>query len=223
MSNKIRVAFGGSAADPPHNGHIEAVRLVRNSGKYDLVIWYPSGYSREFKSNLSDAVHRSTMSAILAFPQDWFTNPTDGGCILQINVADVYHDDIPTYLRMLSIREYYRRKGIEAEVTFFTGSDAVTPESDGRLAIEHWAYAPELLKQPILILPRKGFAQQGDVKLPNTVIWMQNQPMEIASSEIRRMIAEGNPDWKELVPPRVCEYIELFSLYRKDGSQNGPT
>lgn len=215
--NVLNVAFGGSAADPPHYGHLATLKAIRRSRRFDLVIWYLSGYST-FKSDITPAIHRDNMSK-LAIDPNVICNPRDGGCPMLINVSDVYGEDTPTYQRLIAIRENYRRQGITAHVTFFTGADSVTPNTQGRLPIEEWYYSPELIKESLLIVSRPGFAQPDDVVLPDNIRWLPAKIPKIASSQIRGMIAAGDPEWKNLVPKRVAQYIELHGLYQRGVQQ----
>ena len=41
--NFKRIAIGGSAANPPHTGHLALIEALIHSNLFDVVIWIPSG------------------------------------------------------------------------------------------------------------------------------------------------------------------------------------
>lgn len=207
----VRIGAGGSATDPFHNGHLAVLRAVLSSRLFDKVIWYPSGFS-DFKPDITLSDHRATM-AMLGVPQQWLYNPLPGWAELELRLEDVYHNDKPTYERLIALQERY--KG--AEVTFFTGSDAVTRTNpDDLFPIQKWSYAERLWKEKILLLTRVGFAQPEDVPdLPANISWLPTESEGISSSQIRAMIKAGNSAWEKLVPPQVCMYIKHHRLYER--------
>ena len=39
----LRIAIGGSAADPPHKAHLKLIEKMLNCGWFDQVVWIISG------------------------------------------------------------------------------------------------------------------------------------------------------------------------------------
>lgn len=205
---KLHLAFGGSATDPPHYGHLAMLSAIRRMG-FDLVIWFPSGFSH-FKPRLTLAAHRVQMT-IVAIPAKWLYAPRRYAK-LELNFSAVYGEDISTIERFEELTDRYP----DSEITFFTGSDCVTPAENGNLPILMWNEAAQLLDRNILILPRPGYAQPGQVVLPAPLKWswakLPKENSGIASSDIRNRIATGS-SWEHLVPPSVARYIKLNQLY----------
>lgn len=212
----LRIAFGGSAAWPPHKGHMAALKAVRRSGDFDLIIWYPSGSSK-FKGDLGDPIHRAMMST-LAIPKDWLTHPRDHGARLIVNTADVFHKDTPTYDRFAQIRAYFKALGYTPSVTFFTGSDSVTPDEDGYIPMKRWVNGAKLWRMPITVLPRRGYANPATLRLPKNFRWIECNLPDIASSDIREMVAAHKRGWSNLVPDLVAQYIRINGLFKEQGA-----
>jgi nicotinic acid mononucleotide adenylyltransferase len=61
---KLRIGVGGSAANPPHWGHIELLKKLLDSGKFDKLIWIPSGI-RPDKPGAIEAEHRKKMTELM--------------------------------------------------------------------------------------------------------------------------------------------------------------
>jgi nicotinic acid mononucleotide adenylyltransferase len=226
----MKIAFAGSATNPSHLGHAQVLQLMLQD-LFDVVIWYPSGFSRE-KPNLLDGIHRQQL-AHLAFPQSWVYRPRPGWAKLLLDLAATMAADVPTATRFYLLQEQYK----DAEITFVTGSDGVTPGKDGILPIQTWNnYYPDpnseqctainpltgeeieiipLNQHQIKIIPRQGFVIPGQVDLPDHISWLTDEVLpDIRSSSIRVLVAKGDKSWRKLVNEQVEQYIDLHQLYQ---------
>src|SRR6185295_19082129 len=100
--------------------------------------------------------------------REWIVKPKPGWASLLIDGSATMEEDVPTYKRFQQLRE----EDPDAEYTFVTGSDAVTPNSLGVFPIDTWQEAHLLRQDNILIVPRWGFAQPGDIELPKNMKWL---------------------------------------------------
>jgi len=211
----MRIGFAGSATNPSHLGHLAVLRLIL-AYYFDLVFWYPSGFSD--KPGLIDGIHRQQF-AHLAFPQEWIYAPEPRHAKLMLDLSATMLPDVPTSERFRRLHYYYPG----AELFFITGSDAVTP-TNGVLPIEKWhRYYAELCNEQILIVPRSGFALPQEIKLPPNLQWIASEPLpDISSSQIRKLVREEyyfplqQQTWRQMVNDKVASYIDLHQLYLQE-------
>ena len=210
--NFKRIAIGGSAANPPHTGHLALIEALIHSNLFDVVIWIPSG-NRPDKEMEIEPDHRVAMTE-LTFPSILRVR---SGTTLVIKYDDVYKSNTPTINRLEALQSEYP----DSEITWYTGADSVIPQKKygGKCEIEvKWIRGEELFQNwNFLILPRSGYRQPNNlpanfkifgVKLPN-----------VASSHIRQLIASGQP-FEHLVTAEVAEYIKRFGLYQGGGKHD---
>ena len=202
------IAVGGSASDPCHLGHQALASAVIN-GLFDEVRWVVSG-TRPDKSFTESADHRIA-TAILTFPNEWHL---DANTIFKIDLDHATGKDIPTieYLAQL------KKRKPRAEIFWFTGSDAVTPQEalGGKCPIEaYWVRGAELMeKWNFCIVQREGYPATSTLGLPkNFYVLNTDKPLlDISSSMVREKIRNGEP-FEHLVTPRVATYIKNKNLY----------
>ena len=200
-----RIAVGGSAANPPQIGHQALINALVSCGRFDEVIWIPSG-SREDKKWDVDPDHRVAMTE-LTFPNILRIR---SGTTLTIKYDDVYSNNTPTINRLRQLSKDYP----DAEIYWYTGVDSIVPkdEFDGRCTIEEvWTEGEELMRNwKFIILPRVGYTMPKNLT-PNFEILDVELP-DVSSSEIRELIEQGQP-FEHLVTIEVAEYIKRFNLY----------
>src|SRR3989344_1587530 len=212
---RLRIAIGGSAANPPHSGHRMLLWEIMKSRLFDRVIWIPSG-ERGGKS-LVEPEHRVAMTFLTIHPE-WLIKTLAGGCRLILDFNDIYRYNTPT----IAVLRRRKIKTPEAEFTWFTGSDSIIPREEygGLCEIEKkWVQGKELLKNwNFLIVPRPNFPIPSDLKHgPNIEILETNCPsLEISSDGIRKLIKTGQP-FEHLVEPRVADYVKACKLYGYQG------
>lgn len=214
-----RIAVGGSAANPPHIGHLVLIEHLLNCGLFDKIIWIPSGI-RNKKEELIDPDHRVAMT-VLTFPLEQLYR---SGPIFLMNFKDVYGRNTPTISWLRRIRNENPR----AEISWYTGADSVVPleKYNGKCEIEtEWVEGDSLMKDwHFYVLPRSGYSHPAQASLPPNfrVLEIAGLP-DVSSTDIRRRIAAGQP-FERLVTPEVAAYIKRFGLYdwkNKKGGWNG--
>jgi nicotinate-nucleotide adenylyltransferase len=205
MKSPMKIAIGGSAADPSHLGHHAVLETLIGLERFDLVVWILSGF-RPGKQPLVTPDDRVAMTELM-LPNIWRLKT---GTNLIVRYNDVYGDNTPTVVWLERIRREYPA----AEIVWFTGSDSVVPQTRfrGRCEIEaRWKRGRELMVEGrFLVLCRQGYPKPSglggnfevlDVDLPN-----------VSSSEIRRLIADGQ-SFEHLVDENVAAYIKRGGLY----------
>ena len=206
--NFQRIAVGGSAADPPHLGHLALIKTLINCQLFDAVIWIPSGERPDKKISI-EADHRVAMTE-LTFPTALRIRP---GTTLIIKYNDIYQANTPT----IEWLEQLQAQFPAAQITWYTGSDSVRPQKKyaGRYEIEAaWDRGAELVtKWNFLIIPRRGYALPASLPANFQVLNIGNGLPNISSSKIRQLIGEKKP-FEHLVTAEVAEYIKRFDLYQ---------
>ena len=194
----MKIAVGGSAANPPHFGHKQVVESVVLLGCFDQVRWIVSG-DRPDKPGLPNSKIRYEMGKML------FANSGD--------VLVFYEDEqaIPTFQVIAELQKCYP----EAEIVWYCGADHFVPRErfGGNCDIlGFWDFGEELFdNQEFLIIPRKGL-DMNKLQLPKKYRILDVQIPEISSTVIRQKIINGD-EVKETLP-EIVEYIEKNNLYR---------
>lgn len=203
---KLRIAMGGSAANPPHLGHLFLISALLHSGQFDRVIWVPSGDRQ--KKALVDPNHRAAMT-MLTFPRRWLCRRKPE---FIIDFSDVYGKNTPTIEWLLRLQ----KENPEAEIVWYTGADSVVPQEKygGKCEIEaEWFRGAELMqKYNFCILPRPNYTHPSKLSLPPQFRVLECAMQEVSSTDIVRRIASGK-EFEHLVAPDVARYIKQFQLY----------
>jgi nicotinate-nucleotide adenylyltransferase len=179
--------FGGMF-DPPHNGHVALVRAAREQlGLEELVVLV-----------VRDPGHRSVT------------------CPLETRV-DLARAAFPD--ARVEVEEHARtvdsvRGGRFGDAVFLIGAD----EFAGFLS---WKEPEELLRHVRLgVAMRPGFPRErldpvlSQLPDPSRVLFFDNEPLPMSSTEIRARAARGE-DVSAVVPPAVARLIAERGLYRR--------
>ncbi|MFC1598629.1 nicotinate-nicotinamide nucleotide adenylyltransferase [Patescibacteria group bacterium] len=210
---KNQIAVGGSAANPPHIGHLALLKALLATDRFSKVMWIPSGH-RPDKPGFIGPEHRVFMTKLT------FNELQQKDKRLLVNLSDVYGENMPTikWLEILSAQNP------TTEIIWYTGIDSVIPLNrfQGKCEIEaRWQQGEKLIKNyKFLIIPRAGFPHPSQIQIPlqNFEILDVELP-NIASTTIRQLIDNGNPDFQKFVTPDVAEYIEEKKLYQLKGGR----
>lgn len=205
MRRMKRIAVGGSAANPPHIGHLALLDVLLKCKLFDVVIWILSG-DREDKQYFVTPDDRVAMTE-LTLPKKWrFRLKTK----LIVKYDDVYFKNTPTIIRLNNLKKQYP----DAKITWYTGSDSVVPLPDygNKCEIEaKWHQGKKLMKEwPFLIIRRRGYLCPRN--LPPNFKVLGAEILNIASSDIVERIRRGKK-FEHLVTPDVAEYIKAYGLY----------
>ncbi len=215
MSGRFkRVAIGGSAADPPHLGHLEILKFLLRRNDFDCVVWIVSGV-RPDKPQMVDFEHRLNMT-YLTIPDNFlYHNPPL--LIKPDDLSSGYFTPTITWLKKL------RAEGSADELVCYVGADALLKRDcfGGLCEIEAlWHKGEELMSEyPFIIFPRAGFPDLATRR--EFYVWPQRfeiatlrKLVNISSSSIRRRLEAGQ-SIEGLVTPQVEEYINRFDLYKR--------
>lgn len=192
-----RLAIVGGSFNPPHNRHVDLVKMI--SADFDRVVVIPCG-PRPDKPTTNDVepIHRAVMIdlAFRGMPPN-----------VVVDLSDLERD---TFTTNYELEARYRAEG--REVTHVVGSDLIR-DRDGRCPIrEKWHEGEALWRGArFLVSPRVGYPVSKDDLPPHGELTRESVP--VASQEIRTLVFERKP-YREHVPDAVAEYIERHGLYR---------
>ena len=206
----------GGAFDPVHIGHLRGAIAVREELQLERVDFIPAAQSPLKSGAELTAEHRLAM--------------------LQLAVRDVSGLDVdarelerpgPSYTvdTLKALRAEY---GAARPLLWIVGSDILT-------TLSQWSRWRELLDHAhLVVMARPGASDPEDevkkwiashqmegnlaVTQPAGGVVLVRQPLlDIASSQIRALIAEGR-DTRFLMPDAVMEYIERHTLFNRDSA-----
>jgi nicotinate-nucleotide adenylyltransferase len=195
--------FGGSF-DPVHNAHLAAAERAAEAAALDRLLFMPV-CAQPFKlgAGLSEGAHRMAMLRLA----------TDGDARFGTTDTELARGGVSYTIDSLrAIRDGGARTG---EIFFLLGADML-------LMIEKWHRADELLREFSFVAARRPgsgdeeaarCAERLRLRYGTRVILMDNPPMDISSSEIRRRVRAGESS-EGLVPASVGEYIYAKGLYK---------
>lgn len=180
-----RVAVYGGSFSPFGNNHLSVIQHVADSGEFDEIVVVPS-IAHALKKTTFPYEHRVNM-AKLALWANKFSLPVECWTAEMTMLRD-QPGPIFTIQLLRFLKTQIRHETRETpDLKFIVGPDIIEQ-------LDRWAYVDEI---------RKEF---GFVEVPD---------QGIHATEIRKRIAEGNPAWKDQVPPAVAKYIEMHKLYQE--------
>lgn len=183
-----RIAVYGGTFNPFGNQHLDALRMVAESGIFDSIIVVPSvAHPLKDSSEVLPFEHRYNMTvlgvqarhdAIPSFPARISISVS----MAEIDILREQAGPVYTYRLLKHLQQSHYD---EAKIMFVIGPD-IFPE------LPKWKYVKEI---------RRDF---GFYEIPN---------VGIHSTGIRDMLSRGVPTWTRYVPPLVSQYIKNHQLY----------
>ncbi|MBI4142996.1 nicotinate-nicotinamide nucleotide adenylyltransferase [Candidatus Uhrbacteria bacterium] len=215
MASTIRIGIGGSAANPPHLGHVAMVRAVLDSERFDAVCWAVSG-ARADKPDVALPDDRIAMT-LLTFPSQKLL--AAGGSRLILRFDDAYGENVPTIRRIEALHAAHP----DAELAWFTGVDVLVPQPryGGRSEVAAaWVDGERLLAEwPLVVLPRAGYPNPRELDLPAGCTVIDADLPRASSSDIRRKIAANDWSYVPHLTGGVRAYIRERALYGYRGTK----
>jgi nicotinate-nucleotide adenylyltransferase len=195
--------FGGSF-DPVHNAHLAIARRAVEAAELDRLLFMPV-HAQPFKRDvrLSEGARRLEMLRLA----------TDGDARFGTTDAELARGGVSYTIDSLrAIRDGDARAG---DIFFLLGADMLR-------MLEKWDRADELLREFSFVAARRPGSDSAEsehcaehlrLRYGTRVILMDNPPMDVSSSEIRRRVRMGETI-AGLVPASVGEYIYAKGLYK---------
>jgi len=185
--------------NPPHLGHINLAKQVKNEFGFDKIIFMPA-FLPPHKKTL-DFSHRFNMLNLAL-------SGTQDSCYMQVSDLESHLE--PPSFSYKTVNYLYEHNG-GVKIPFIIGYDAF-------IDIEKWKN-PEILKEKLIfvVLKRHSGVQKEDIlalsdrgfdfKIAETLDYF-----DVSSNEIREKIRQ-NQDTTGLLDNKVRKYIDEHKLY----------
>jgi len=186
----MKVALFGGSFNPIHNAHIQIMEKILNKNLVDEIWIVPCGH-HAFDKELEDENKRIEMIGLAVQ-----NNPK-----IKIDKTETESKEKNyTVATLRKLREKY-----SYEFFLIIGSDIL-------YELEKWYESKKLIeREKFIVFPRKGFPIINKLGLNMKII--NNNPLSISSTEIRKKIKQGEP-FHHLVPLTTVDYIKQEKLYR---------
>ena len=179
--------FGGTF-DPPHAAHLELARTVLDAGAAHRVLFVPC-YRHAFGKRPAAFEHRVRMCELLV----------EGEARMEVSGVEATMANPGRTLELIEALAALRPRD---ELRLVAGSDVFFER-------EKWYRFEEIERRaPPIYVERRGVPPIPVPALP--------APAEVSSSSIRDQIAAGRSP-RDLLPPRVAEYVVAHRLYGGGG------
>lgn len=197
----MRLGLLGGTFDPVHLGHMGVARAAAASG-LDAVTLVPARHPpHKEREDIAGPFHRYAMTALA----------TAGEPRLRVSAFEVSRD-APSYT--IDTARHFSGKG--HEVSLIMGSDSLAE-------LTSWRECHELLQLcRVTVYPRRPLhRREVEERLPawitehgraGRIRWLESQPVDVSSTEIRRRLRSGEAV-TGLLPDPVAEYIMKHRLY----------
>jgi nicotinate (nicotinamide) nucleotide adenylyltransferase len=193
----MKIAIGGSAANPAHYGHRYLMEKVSRLQLFDKIEWIISG-NRPDKPEMPPAYMRWQMTKLLI-------------CNPQVEITYEGAEAIPT----IDVIRQKQKQFPTAKITFFCGSDHFIAREKyaGACDIEEfWDEGQWLMNnQHFLIIPRKG-TEQSIMRYPKNFTLLDAKTPEISSTLIRQNVIAKRSNLA-FTSQAVIDYIKENQLY----------
>ena len=170
--------------NPPHKGHISIINYLINEKIVDKLMIIPT-LNYWDKNDLVDVKHRIKM-------MKFFENE-------QIFVDEEHNQYVKTFELLTKLKEKYP-------------NDLLYPiiGADNLVSFDKWYKYQELLKYPIIVIPREGINSMEYInKLHGNFILLKEYPLvNISSSDLRNQLNS------KYIDKRVLAYIKENNLYQ---------
>lgn len=196
----MKTGLYGGTFDPLHNGHIKVAQAAKNHLQLDRIIFIPAGDPpHKTDKKITDKFHRLAMTRLVAENvgaevSDWELSRKEKS----YSTLTVQH-----------FKELYP----EDEIYFIIGADSF------RDLPSWWHYRELMGLCSFVVVSRPDVDKStflsrfsGD-ETPPRVFFLDNILMDISSTQIRNMVADGE-DVSRLVPTYIAEYIQANGLYK---------
>lgn len=201
-----RVALFGGTFDPPHMGHVSAVKTALLTLEPDKLLWMPArGAPHKTHPASAAPEQRLAMSRLAAESLGE-----------RVAVSDYeMQPEVSAYTA--DTMEWLRTQEPDAELWLIVGQDML-------LTLDQWYLAPKLLAMcHVAALSRAGgqdasvaaAAESLQARFQTQVRPLEHTPLEVSSTQLRDALKRGQG--QALLPAPVWDYIRERNLYSTDG------
>ena len=198
----LRIGIYGGTFSPPHKGHIAAAKAFMEQMWLDILYVIPTATPPHKEMEVDVSAKDRLEMCRLAFEE------LDGVCVSDLEIARGGKSYTVETLRELS--------GEDRRLFFLCGTDMM-------LTLDRWREPEEIFRLCYPVYIRRDNDRSLDAVIVNKIAQYQRDfgkvvrrivadPIELSSSQIRQMIAEGS-DLSGVVTKKVENYIRNNHLY----------
>lgn len=198
----LRIGIYGGTFSPPHKGHIAAAKAFMEQMWLDILYVIPTATPPHKELEVDVSAKDRLEMCRLAFEE------LDGVCVSDLEIARGGKSYTVETLRELS--------GEDRRLFFLCGTDMM-------LTLDRWREPEEIFRLCYPVYIRRDNDRSLDAVIVNKIAQYQRDfgkvvrrivadPIEISSSQIRRMITDGE-DLSGVVTKKVENYIRHNHLY----------
>ena len=200
-----RVGLFGGSFDPIHRGHLEPVREARRKLDLDRVIYLPTARPpHKQDQRLAPAHARYTMVELALLDEDG----------LYASPFELREDQLSYTIDTI---HHFRALWPDADLVLLVGDDSLAQLDTWRA----WRWIVAAVE--IAALLRPGIAREQileslplelrDADRRERLHFISNPPVDISSTELRALLADGREPPNGVVPPLVLDYARKYKLY----------
>lgn len=199
----MRLGLYGGSFDPIHCGHVTPVLEAVEQLELERVVYLPTAQPpHKPATDFAPVARRFAMVELAVIDHD------------RLQVSDFELASGPSYT--IDTLEHFADQQPDAELYLLIGSDSLAQ-------IESWCRWRQLFEVArIAVLRRPGWTREqvlagvsasARVLITAAVTWVDNEPLEISATEIRRRLRAGGPVPSDWAPAAVLQYARKYSLY----------
>lgn len=200
----MKIGLFGGSFDPIHRGHLEPVREAKRTLGLDRVIYLPTAVPPHKPGRrLAPAHARYTMVELALLDEEGlYASPRE------------LTPGRPAYT--VETLEQFRREMPEADLHLLIGGDSF---ADLHLWVR-WHEIPGLAR--LVVLVRPGWSLDAVALDPEVaalartdrVQLLDGAPVDVSSTQLRQLLAAGQPVPPGSMPDLVVRYVQKYKLYQ---------
>jgi nicotinate-nucleotide adenylyltransferase len=192
---KLKIGLFGGVFDPIHNGHLFLAEYFRNTFKLDQIIFLPAGDINHKNCPIASRKDRYAMVRLVEKDNEDFA----------VNAVDFKRKG-PTYT-IDSVKAMKKLYGKEAIFRYLIGADNIKD-------LRNWKNYKTLLRSiKFLAISRPGVPGGGYRVGSQSIKTIKAPSLNISSTQVRKLIKEGNTAARYMIPEKVWKYIQKKGLY----------
>ena len=199
----MNIGLYGGTFSPPHSAHVRAAKLFIEAAALDRLYVMPAGIPPHKVADKWGSAHYRLEMTCRAFS----------------DFAEVSDYEIQKEGRSYTVETLrcLKEKHPEDRLFMLIGEDMF-------LSLDTWRAPDEIMALATIVALRR---KDGDLSVMEAkaeeyksrygakIILIEDEPLEVSSTQIRNMIAEGK-DTGDLLPESVLEYIKEHNLYKNE-------
>ncbi len=201
----MRLGIFGGSFDPIHRGHLDPVESVRRALRLDRVVYLPT----------AQPPHK---------PERGFAPPHARFAMVELALLDRPELRVSAFeltpgrsAYTVDTVAHFRQRYPEASLFLILGADSWLHFS----AWKEWQRILEMAQLAVMVRPGwqlESFSTEIPARLQEAieaerVHLVENPPLAISSSEVRRLLAEEPMAVASMLPDLVLRYINKYALY----------